>query len=109
MEEIKTYTFFTNETAPHYGTVSYEIPVAIKSFHLWAITSAGTGSISADVEGSNDGVNWFWVANHSIGTVTTSGTGVQATVTNAFKYHRINMYGITGTDCTAHSTVCFID
>lgn len=109
MDKHQVEWFFQDETAAHYGTEVKIIETALKSFHLWAIVSSGTGTIAADVEGSNDGVNWFWVANHSIATVTTSGTGVQATVENAFKYHRVNMYTITGTDCTAHSSVSYLD
>lgn len=109
MKEHEVEWFFQDETAANYGATVIKVSTEIKSFHLWATTSAGTGVIAADVETSNDGVNWVWAANFSIASVATTGTGVIANLSNAFKYFRVNMYTITGTDCTAHANVSYLD
>lgn len=105
-----TETIFENETAPHYGAKVVNISSEIKSAHLFASTTSGTGTVNADLEASNDNSNWFWVGNLTLnGTVTTSGVSVAVTVTNAFKYHRINMYGISGTGCKATAIISHMD
>lgn len=109
MDEIQKEYFFEETTTVHYGTEVKEIRTGLKSFQLTATVSAGTGVIAADIETSHDGVIWNWAANFSIATVTTSGVGVLATLTNAHKYHRVNLYTITGTDCTATASVCYLD
>ena len=109
MDELQVDWFFQNETSANYGVTEIKTGAVVKSFQLWAIVSATTGVIAADIETSNDGVNWVWAANFSIATVTTSGTGVIANLSNAFKYFRVNMYTITGTDATVSCTVSYID
>jgi hypothetical protein len=107
MDELQVKYFFQDETSANYGVTELQTGAVIKSFQLYATTTAGTGVIAADAEVSNDGVVWNYLAALSIATVTTSGVGVIANVSNAFKYFRVNMYTITGTNCTAHANISY--
>ena len=102
-------TIFEDETAPHYGANVIAVSSELKSAHLFASTTSGTGAVNADLEASNDGSNWFWVGNLTIATVTTAGVSVAVSVTNAFRFHRINMYGISGTGCKATAIISHMD
>lgn len=98
-----------DRTTPYYGDTVVEVPVEVKSWSMVSVVSAGTGTVSCDLEGSIDGATWHWVGNASQASVTTTATSVAGTVTNAYRYFRANLYGLTGTDCTVNFFLSYID
>jgi hypothetical protein len=71
---------------------------------LTGVTTAGAGSATILIQGSNDGVNWWTIAtstlttNTTIGTAAATGNDFQA-VNSPWKYLRCNITAISGTNC----------
>ena len=108
MERVKVEHMMVDQTSTT-TTSALEIPAVNKSFCCITQTSAGAGTADCDIEGSNDGVTWHWVADASDAAVSTSLKTTQSTINDSYKYYRVNLWGITGTNCTVNVFGSFLD
>ena len=80
-----------------------------KTYSLWGKTTAGAGSVTAEIEGSNNGgLSWDATA---IGTITvtlsTSYASDSFTSTDRFEMVRARITAISGTGATVSAEMCF--
>lgn len=73
---------------------------AMKTYQLWGKTSAGTGTLSVNVEGSNDGTHWDVIQTISL-VLGTSDTSDSFASNDRYLNVRGNVTAITGTDAQA--------
>jgi len=79
---------------------------AKRTFQAQGVTSAGAGTATITISGSNDGTNWVLFGTITLvlaTTVATGGPGVDGFASDApWAYVRANLTVVTGTDATVN-------